>query len=78
MSTSIAYMNPSNRNRHNAETALVKVHNDILMDLDTNRSVTFILLDLSTAFDRIHHYHMLQSLENQIGIKATVLEFVTS
>ena len=77
MSTSIAYMNPSNWNRHNAETAFVNVHNDILMDLDTNRSVAFFLLDLSTAFDRIHHYHMLQRLENQIGIKAAVLEWIT-
>ena len=35
---------------HNTETALVKVHNDILKAVDDNTSVILLLLDLSAAF----------------------------
>ena len=45
----------SYRKYHSTETALVKVHNDILTSMD-NQEVTFlILLDLSAAFDTINH-----------------------
>ena len=66
------------RKGHSTETALVKVHNDILMNLDSNRGVILILLDLSAAFDTIDHALMIQRLESRIGIKATALEWFRS
>ena len=37
------------------ETALVKVFNDIILDVDRNRTVILLLLDLSAAFDTVDH-----------------------
>ena len=37
---------------HSTETALVKVFNDIAIDIDRNRAVILLLLDLSAAFIR--------------------------
>ena len=71
-------MNPSTLPiGHSTETALVKLHNDILINLDSNRGVVHILLDLSAAFDTIDHSLMIKET-NQIGIKATALEWFTS
>ena len=39
------------KSHHSTETALVKVQNDILKATDSNRSINFLLLDLSVAFD---------------------------
>ena len=38
------------RARHRTETALLKVHNDILLNMDNQRVTLLVLLDLSTAF----------------------------
>ena len=48
------------RKGHSTETALVKLHNDILMNLDSNRDVVLILLDLSAAFDTTDHSLMIR------------------
>ena len=49
---------------HSTETALVRLHNDILINLHSNRGVVLILLDLSAAFDMINHSLMIKRLEN--------------
>ena len=36
---------------HSTETALVKVHNDIVTAIDNQQQVILVLLDLSAAFD---------------------------
>ena len=38
------------RARHRTETALLKVHNDILLNMDNQRVTLLVLLDLSSAF----------------------------
>ena len=40
---------------HSTQTALVKVFNDIVIDIDRNRTVILLLLDLSAAFDTVDH-----------------------
>ena len=40
---------------HSTETALVRVHNDILTAIDNNNTVILLLLYLSAAFDTLDH-----------------------
>ena len=40
---------------HSTETALPRIHNDILLAIDDNSCVIFVLLDLSADFDPIDH-----------------------
>ena len=39
---------------HSAETALVRVKNDILTSMDKNQCVLLVLVDLSAAFDTVN------------------------
>ena len=45
---------------HGTETALVKVFNDIILDVDRNRTVILLLLDLSAAFDAVDHTILIE------------------
>ena len=40
---------------HSAETAQMRVQNDILISLDNKRGVVLIIIDLSAAFDTVDH-----------------------
>ena len=43
------------KQQHSTETSLLKVKNDILMSMDEQHVTLLVLLDLSAAFDTIHH-----------------------
>ena len=47
------------RQNHSTETALLKVMNDILLNMNNQRVTLLILLDLSAAFDTVNHDTML-------------------
>ncbi len=63
---------------HSTETALLKVRNDILMEMDNRNIVMLVLLDLSAAFDTIDHKILLNRLEKRCGITGVALKWFTS
>ena len=66
------------REAHSTETALLRVHNDIMLALDTRKDVILILLDLSAAFDTIDHNVLLQRLRLRFGFDGVVLDWIRS
>ena len=60
------------------ETALMKITDDILTALDKNISTALIMIDMSSAFDTIHHKILLNRLSKSFGLKNEVLEWFKS
>ncbi|XP_068749378.1 uncharacterized protein [Montipora capricornis] len=44
---------------HSTESALIRVHNDILAEIDNDNCVMLLFLDLSAAFDTVNHRVLL-------------------
>ena len=63
---------------HSTETALLKVHNDILLNMDKQKVTLLVLLDLSAAFGTINHVNMKNILENDFGFRDTALQWIIS
>ena len=65
------------RPNHSTETAVVKIFSDICLSLSQRRDVVLCLLDLSSAFDTLHHGILIQRLA-EIGIRDKALEWLRS
>ena len=65
------------RPNHSTETAVVKIFSDICLSLSQRRDVVLCLLDLSSAFDTLHHGILIQRLA-EIGIRDKALEWFRS
>ena len=63
---------------HSTETALLKVKNDILMNMDKQHVTLLVLLDLSAAFDTVDHKVLLNRLRHDFGITGTVFSWFES
>ena len=63
---------------HSTETALLKVLNDILMNVNSQRVTLLVLLDLSSAFDTIDHKILLERLSSKFGFRGKVLSWFSS
>ena len=54
---------------------MVKVQDDILHAIDSNRAVVLLMLDLSSAFDTVYHEILLNRLSQRYGITGNVQEW---
>ncbi len=84
----VEYLNASNlfastqsayRQGHSIETALTRVYNDILINLDEKGGETIlILLDLTAAFDTIDHELFIKRLQSRYGVGGTAMPSTSS
>ena len=72
------YFQSAYRMYHSTETALLRVHSDILQEVDKKKCVYLVLLDQSAAFDTVDHTILLRRLEDTVGITGTTLEWCQS
>lgn len=66
------------RQHHSTETALLKVKNDILMNIEDQCVTLLVLLDLSAAFDTVDHRILLDRLQFDFGISGSALNWFES
>ena len=66
------------RAAHSTGTALTWVRNDILLNMDNQRSTCLVLLDLSAAFDTLDHATLLNHLEKRFKITGGALKWIQS
>ena len=66
------------RKFHSTETALLKIHNNILASMDAGKVTALTLLDLSAAFDTIDHTILLRRLDNWFGVTGKALDWFKS
>ena len=75
-------LNPANqsayRKNHSTETALVKIVDDMLCDMDRRRCVALVILDLSATFDTIDHHILLRHLEEDSGVTGSAMLWLES
>jgi len=66
------------REHHSTETALVRVHNDIVTAIDQGDVCALVLLDLSAAFDTVDHSILLDVLQTRFGLVDNTLTWIRS
>ena len=66
------------RKFYSTETALLKVHNDVLLHMDNKEVTLLVLLDLSAVFDKIERSILLNFLERDFGVSGTALKWFDS
>ena len=66
-------MQSAYRKHHRTETALLKVKNDILLNMNRQHVTLLVFLDLSSAFDTVDHTILLKRLRMCFGISGTAL-----
>ena len=63
---------------YSTKTALLKITNDILLNMDKPRVILLVLLDMSAAFDTIPHHLFLKRIEHTFGISGEALRWFKS
>ena len=60
---------------HSCETVLIKFMHDILWNMGKGKITTSIAIDLSSAFDTVDHYILIQTLEQSFGVHHVALNW---
>ena len=68
-------MSSAYRQGHSTELALLKVHADILHNMEQQMITLLVLIDLSAAFDSVDHPILFQCLEKQYGFSHSALSW---
>src|SRR5207247_460931 len=68
----------SYRKFHSAETALLRIYNDLLVSISQDKVSALVLLDLSAAFDTIDHNILLSRLTSNFGVSGSALSLISS
>ena len=63
---------------HSTETALLRVYNDVMFNIDRGNDTLIVLLDLSAAFDTIDHQIIFHIQEHSICIIDSALALIKS
>ena len=63
---------------HSTETALLRVHSDLVAASDAGKISLIALLDLSAAFDTVDHAILLERLSTEFGLRGDVLSWIES
>jgi len=66
------------KTNHSTETALMRVHNDILCAMDGGKVAVLVMLDLSSAFDTVDHILLLERLQRDLGVSDKALSWFRS
>ena len=66
------------KKHHSSESALLKVKNVILLNVDAQKVTLLVLLDLSAAFDTVRHDILLDRLRPRLGVTNQALNWFTS
>ena len=70
-----SYSQSAYRSSYSCETALVKIHNDILSILDAKSNAVVLLFCLSAAFDTVNHDPLLSKLSAEFVFSNVALEW---
>ena len=66
------------KQNHSTGSALLKVKNDILLNMEAQKVTLLVLLDLSAAFDNVRHDTPLNRLKSRFGVDGKALEWFAS
>ena len=66
------------RVHHSCESAITKIHNDLLIMVDKRDHAVLLLLDLSAAFDTLNHSLLITKLKRNFNLKGNVLKWLES
>ena len=61
------------RQRYSTDAALLKVANDLSLNMNSQHVTLLLLLDLSAAFDTVNHEILVRSLNTNFGVRGKVL-----
>ena len=66
------------KQNHSTESALLKVKNDILLNMEAQKVTLLVLLDLSATFDTVRHDTLLNRLKSRFDVDGKALEWFAS
>ena len=61
--------------KHSCETLLIRILNDIIINMDNSKLTIMLLLDLSAAFDTVDHDILLDILWYELGFRGEVFRW---